>query len=163
MPQNEGKKFEDDFKKSVPQEYWIYRFRDGTGNFGGTKNENVRFQASNICDFEVVTDKYVFLLELKSYKGASISFEGIRDNQIKQMSEIDHEKIKAYFILNFREKEKTFAVEAKKLKEYIENADRGSIPIQWCIDNGIKIDGEKKRTRFRYNLKEFFNRAAQVS
>jgi recombination protein U len=159
--QNEGKKFEEDFKKSVPKEYWIYRFRDGTGNFGGTKNENVRFQASNICDFEVVTDKFVFLLELKSYKGASISFEAIRDNQIKQMSEIEHSKIKAYFILNFREKEKTYAIEAKKLKEFIESSDRKSIPIQWCIDNGIQIKSAKKKARYSYDLTEFFKEVSK--
>jgi recombination protein U len=163
MPQNEGKKFEEDFKKSVPKEYWLYRFRDGTGNFAGGKNENVRFQATNICDFEVVTNELVFLLELKSYKGASISFEGIRSNQINQMSEIDHKKIKAYFILNFREKEKTFAIEAKKLKEFMETTDRKSIPLQWCVDNGIQIIGEKKKVRFKYNLNNFFDEASKIS
>lgn len=156
---NEGKKFEEDFKKSVPKEYWIYRFRDGTGNFNGTKNENVRFQASNICDFEVVTDKYVFLLELKSYTGARISFDGIRDNQIKQMSGIDHQKIKPYFIFNFREKEKTYAVRAKDVRIFMESTDRKSIPIQWCEDFGIEIIGTKKKVRYSYYLKEFFETA----
>ena len=74
MAQNEGKRFEEDIKKSVPSEYFYYRFKDGTGNFNGTKNENVRFQAKNICDCEVMTDNYLFLLELKSHLGKSISF-----------------------------------------------------------------------------------------
>jgi recombination protein U len=103
-----------------------------------------------------MTNEHLFLLELKSHKGVSIGFNCIRDSQLKEMSEIEHKKIKAYFIFNFREKEKTFAIEAKKLRAYIENTDRKSIPIQWCIDNGIKISGEKKKVRWGYDLERFF-------
>lgn len=154
---NEGKKFEEDIKSSVPQGYWIYRFKDGTGNFGGTKNENVRFQASNICDFEVMTEDYLFLLELKSHKGASIGFNCIRDNQIKEMTSIEHKKIKAYFVINFRDKERTFAIAAKELKNFMETANRKSIPLAWCEDNGIEIVGTKKKVRWKYDLETFFN------
>lgn len=105
----------------------------------------------------VVTNEYLFLLELKSHKGTSLPFSCIRKNQIEQMANIDHKKIKAYFIINFREKEKTYAVEAKKLKEYMESTERKSIPIQWCIDNGIMITGIKKKVKYRYLLDDFLN------
>jgi recombination protein U len=155
--QNEGKLFEQDIKKSVSSEYWLYRFKDGTGNFAGGKNENVRFQATNICDFLVMTNEYLFLLELKSHKGTSIPFNCIRENQIEEMSKIEHLRVKSYFILNFRDKEKTYGIEAKKLKEYIEISDRKSVPFDWCRQNGIEITGERKKVRYKYNMNKFFN------
>ncbi|WP_105176875.1 Holliday junction resolvase RecU [Clostridium cagae] len=156
VKKNPGKLFEEDFKKSVPEDCWIYRFKDGTANFGGTKNENVRFQAHNICDFQIMTNDYLVLLELKSHAGASIPFNCIRSNQIEEMSNIQHPKIKAYFIFNFRDYEKTYAIKAKELKLYIDTADRRSILLGWCKANGIEIIGNKKKVRYRYELKSFF-------
>ena len=156
---NSGKEFEKDIKESVPKEYFYYRFKDGTANIGNVKNDAVRFQAHNICDCEIMTDEYLFLLELKTHQGSSIAFNCIRDNQLKEMSNINHKRIKPYFILNFRDKERTFAIEAKKLKEYIETAERKSIPFDWCRENSIEIEAEKKRTRYKYNLEKFFEEA----
>ena len=45
----------------------------------------------------------------------------------------------------------------------MENADRKSIPIQWCIDNGINISGEKKKVRFRYDLNKFFEEVSKIN
>lgn len=159
MPKNAGKMFEEDFKKSVPKDCWVYRFKDGTANFNGTKNENVRFQAHNICDFQVMTDKCLYLLELKSHAGTSIPFNCIRSTQLKEMTEIEHEKIKSFFIFNFRNigNGGTIAVEAHKVKEYIETAERKSIPFSWCEENGIKIGMQLKKVRWRYDLEKFFN------
>lgn len=153
---NPGKKFEEDIKKSVPEWCWIYRFKDGTANFAGEKNSNVRFQAHNICDFMVMSKDILFLLELKSHKGSSIPFNCIREKQIQEMSSINHSNIKPMFIFNFRDKEKTYAVQAIKVKEFIEGAERKSIPIAWCKENGIEIPGKKKITRFRYDLESLF-------
>lgn len=149
---NQGKAFEEDIKKSVPKGCWYYRFRDGTGNFSGSKNENVRFQATNICDCEIMANGNLYLFELKSYDGASIPISGIRPNQLKGLSEIDHKDIKAYFLFNFRKVEKVYAVAANKLKDFIENTERKSIPLQWCVENGIEIPGIKKKVRYRYDL-----------
>lgn len=154
---NAGKAFEEDFKKSVPEECWVYRFKDGTANFSGAKNENVRFQAQNICDFMVMARDNLLLLELKSHAGASIPFSCIRKNQIEEMTKIKHPKIKAYFILNFRDNERTYAILATDLKEYMNNTERKSVPISWCLENGVEIESQKKKVRFRYNLTKFFN------
>lgn len=157
MAKNPGKVFEEDIKKSVPKDCWIYRFKDGTANFSGTKNENVRFQAKNICDFMVMTKDELVLMELKSHASVSIPFDCIRKNQIEEMTKIDHPKIQAYFILNFRDLEKTFAIDAKRLKEFIDTAQRKSIPFSWCLDNGLEIVATKSRTRYRYSLQNFFD------
>ncbi|WP_297428722.1 Holliday junction resolvase RecU [Clostridium sp.] len=159
---NPGKVFEEDFKKSVPEDCWIYRFKDGTANFNGQKNENVRFQAKNICDFQVMTSKKLYLLELKSHASVSIGFDCIRENQINEMTKIDHPRIKAYFIFNFRDLEKTFAIEAIKVRVFMETANRKSFPFTWCEENGIEIKGGKKRTRWSYDLNKFFNETEEL-
>ena len=154
---NEGKRFEEDFKKSVPEKYFIYRFKDGTANFKGTKNENVRFQAHNICDFQVVAENKVFLLELKSYNGVSIPLSGIRKTQLEEMLKASkYKSIEPYFMFNFRPLQKVYAVKVENVQEFIEKAERKSIPVKWCIENGVEIDGIKKKVRFKYNLESFF-------
>jgi recombination protein U len=158
MLNNSGKIFEQDIKKSIPEWCWIYRFKDGTANFNGAKNENVRFQASNICDFMVMAENKLFLLELKTHIGASIPFSCIRKNQIEEMAKVNHDNIEAYFILNFRDFQRTYAVKAKALKEYIEGSERKSIPIKWCIENSLEISAIQKITRFKYNLETLLSR-----
>lgn len=155
---NPGKVFEEDIKKSVPKEYWIYRFKDGTANFSGSKNENVRFQAHNICDFMIMTKENLILLELKSHKGSSIPFSCIRKNQIEEMTKIEHSKIKSYFLLNFRDSEKTYAILAIDLKNYMENSNRKSVPISWCEEHGVEIVAIKKKIRYEYLIKDFLDK-----
>ena len=35
-------------------------------------------------------------------------------------------------------------------------AERKSIPVKWCIENGIEIKGVKKKVIFSYDLEELF-------
>lgn len=154
---NEGKRFEEDFKKSIPEWCWCNRYKDGTANFGGTKNENVRFQAHNICDFEVLAEDKLFLLELKSYNGVSIPLSGIRKTQLEEMLKAnEYKNIRPYFMFNFRPLQKIYAVKVENVQEFVIKAERKSIPVKWCIENGIELEGIKKKTRFKYNLEEFF-------
>ena len=52
---NEGKLFEDDFKSSVPDTCWFYRFKDNAASFA--EGSKTRFTSHNICDFEVFDDE----------------------------------------------------------------------------------------------------------
>ena len=96
----------------------------------------------------------MYLLELKSHKGSSLPFTAISDYQLKGLSGIDYSGIKAYFIINMRDKEKTYAIEAPKIKIYIETSGRKSIPISFMDNEGIEIKGIKRRTRFEYDVGE---------
>ena len=68
---NEGKKFEQDFKRSLDEcsNLWVHRPSD----FGG--GQSGRFTNSSLCDFVVFDDDKpsLYLLELKSVQGKSIS------------------------------------------------------------------------------------------
>jgi recombination protein U len=149
---SEGKQFELDFKASVPSYVWFYRFKDGTANFNGQKNENVRFQAKNICDCELYY-KHLFLLELKSTKEKRIPLSMIRDNQIKELTEAGHfEGILPGFVVNFRSEEETYFLDIWAFNDFVEQETRKSIPLQYFRDNCLKIEQERKRVRYKYNL-----------
>ena len=99
----------------------------------------------------------LFLFELKSYKGASIPLSGIRKTQLEEMLKASNYKnIEPYFLLNFRPLEKVYAIRVQNVQAFIEKAERKSIPVKWCIENGIEIKGVKKKVRFSYDLEEFF-------
>ena len=93
-------------------------------------------------------------MELKSHKGSSLPFAAISDYQLKGLSDIDYSGIKAYFVINMRDKEKTYAIEALKIKTYIETSGRKSIPISFMESEGVEIKGTKRRTRFEYDVGE---------
>lgn len=152
---NAGKSFEQDFIKSVPDTIYHYRFKDGTAGFAGEKNENVRFQAQNICDF-LLFDGRLILLELKSHKGKSIPFSCIRENQLKELSMADNfSGIVPGIVFNFRDINKTYYVLIRHVYYYITHADRKSIPLDWVQENGIEIRQELKKVHYRYYVKEF--------
>lgn len=96
-------------------------------------------------------------MELKTHTGASLPLSCIRKNQIEGMSKINHVRIKAVFIINFRDKEKTYSVDAEKLKSYIEISNRKSILLSFLEEKGIEIIGTKKKVRYKYDLEKFFN------
>ena len=64
---NEGKKFEEDFKKSMDKyNIWNYRLRDSSGSW--SNNKGSRFTPKNICDYIAYNNGKLYLLELKSHK-----------------------------------------------------------------------------------------------
>lgn len=148
---NEGKKFEEDFKKSMDKyNIWNYRLRDSSGSWSNSNGS--RFTPKNICDYIAYNNGGLYLLELKSHKGTSLPYTAISDYQLKGLSNIDYPGIKAYFIINMRDKEKTYAIEAQKIKKYIETSERKSIPISFMDDEGVEIKGIKKRSRYEYDV-----------
>ena len=150
---NEGKKFEEDFKKSMDKyNIWSYRLRDSSGSWSNSKGS--RFTPKNICDYIAYNNWGLYLLELKSHKGSSLPFAAISDYQLKRLSSIDYLGIKAYFIINMRDKGETYAIEALKIKNYIETSGRKSIPISFMENEGIEIKGTKRRTRYEYDVGE---------
>lgn len=151
---NNGKKFEQDFKNSVPTNVWYYRFRDGTASFyGGGDGNNIRFQQNNICDCEIFTGSKLLLCELKSHKGKSIPFNCIRENQIKQMSEAGQfGSIIPLLIINFADCERAFAVHISNFKSLMETSPKKSANITEIQEIGQEIVCTKKISHYRYGV-----------
>ena len=154
---NNGKKFEESFKASVPKNVFYYRFKDGTASWD--KGEATRFQAFNICDcmmFDKITR--LWLCELKSHAGKSLPFSCIRDNQLKEMLQAsEYQFVHPIFIINFRDVEKTFAIDVIKVARFIESGERKSIPIDWLEENGDVIRQRKLQVNYRYDISEYLD------
>ena len=156
IPQNEGKRFEQSIKDSVPDTCWIYRFRDNAASFGN--GTNTRFASSNICDYLCFDDltRTLFLWELKSTKSTSIPISMIRDNQIKSLQEASKHMLVAGFICNFRnENNDTFFIEIGDFIDMVENINKKSFnPSDLEKYGAIRIESHKKRTRYVYNVEK---------
>ena len=149
---NYGKHFENDFIKSIPSHCFTYRFKDAGGWSNAT---NLRFTSSNICDFMVFDGEYLHLLELKSVKGKSFSFNNL-GSHLKEMVQADNfGKVKALYIINFREENKTFIVDAETMQNLV-NGTKKSVNIKELESMKMElIPQELKRTRWKYEfLKE---------
>lgn len=155
--QNEGKKFENDIKQSIPETCWIYRLRDNASSFSG--GDNTRFTSSNICDFIMLHDpsKTLYLLELKSTKSTSIPLSMIRQNQIDGLSEAGKHTLIAGIIINFRnEHNDTFFIHIKDFINMLNLTNKKSFNIKDLENrNAIRIYSNKKRTRYRYDIERF--------
>ena len=43
----------------------------------------------------------------------------------------------------------------EEVVSYMKNADRKSIPVEYCRENGVQIPQKKKRTRYSYDMSYF--------
>ena len=145
---NNGKRFEQDFKKSVPKSVYYYRFRDGTSAWGN--QENTRFQATNLCDCLLYNRGQLHLLELKSYKSTSLPFTAIRKNQIEGLLSASQFGINAGFVIKLNGE--TYYIDVESVDQFIKTSDRKSIPLKFLQDNGIFIPRVKLKVNYRYDI-----------
>lgn len=161
MPKNEGKKFEEDFKKSCDNTdgVFFYRLKDGSASWGG--NDLTRFQAKNDFDNFIYSIYGLCLLELKSTLGKSLPLGNIKQSQIDGLNKAANkniDKLYAGFIINYRDCEETYYISVQQLNDFINKNERKSIPIDFCRDNGLKLSGKKLKVRYRYNIDEFIKK-----
>lgn len=154
---NSGKRFENNFKNSVPKDIFYYRFRDGSSSWGG--NEKVRFQQTNICDCMLFDGKVLYLLELKSTKQKSLPFNNIKKHQIEDLLKAKkYSQIICGLIIEFSGLNECYFVEIEQFKGFYDNADRKSLPIDYCRKNGIKIDLEMKKINKKLDIKSMIEK-----
>lgn len=162
---NEGKKFEEDFKKSFPENYFIYRLRDSGSSFNG-KQDGLRFTITNACDFIAFDPENGLLLplELKSVQGNSLPFTNIKEHQLKELNDFSTKlNVFPFIVINFRGSNKTFFMYIKNLMNFIETTNKKSINIKDVQEFG-GIDAEQyiKKVRSGYKLEIFFNKLKEM-
>lgn len=157
---NEGKKFEDDFKKSVPKDAWYYRLRDGTSTFYGG-NDSLRFQATNLCDCEIYYDG-LYLLELKSHLGKSLPHNQFKIKHLEELAEATQYGVVAGAVINMREVEQTYYLPVDKVLDHINTSGRKSIPLDFMQENGYPVKCQKKKVRYRYDIQGMLDGIKQV-
>lgn len=160
---NEGKKFEEDWKKSIPDHVYYFRIRDPAQSFGN-KSSNTRFSLKNPFDMIMFDGDRLMCLELKSIASGSFPLSMIKDHQIESLSEANqYHNVIAGLILNNRDREQTYFLSIIDFVRYIENTEKKSINICDIVEyNGIMVDAEKKRTRYTYDISLLLKRLDKV-
>lgn len=166
MANNTGKRFEADFKKSVPSYALLYRLPDSAQAFGG--NSNLRFSSKNPFDYLIWDSKkhILYALELKTVAGKVISFERSKDenreihwHQIEGLNKWNkYDGITCGFIIEFRAIEKTVFIDISEFNKLINMVTRKSFNFDDLNNHKIQyliIGQEKIRTRYKYRVDEF--------
>lgn len=140
---NNGKIFESNFKKSIPDDVYFYRYKDGTANWGD--GSYTRFQASNKCDCELFYNGSLYNFELKSHKKKSIPLNCFRQNQIEELNYASKFGIYCGFVVEFSDLKKYYYLSVQKYLEFKKNNERLSIPISYFETETIEIRHKIKR------------------
>lgn len=168
MAKNEGKRFEEDFKKSCPDYSLVYRLPDSAQSFGG--GGKLRFSKKNPFDYILWDSKKhkLYALELKTVSGKSISFERdeedngeIHYHQIQGLNEWNHYNIVCGFLIFFREIETTIFLSIDSFNKLVEIIQKKSFNVSDLETNNIyyeRITQNKVRTRYRYDINSFLRK-----
>lgn len=152
-----GKRFESNFKSSVPKDIFCYRLKDGTANWNTSDKSDTSFQASNICDFILADGEYVVLAELKNHRGKSLPLSCIRPNQLEEMLKYDKFVfVKPMFIVNFEDLNECYALSVEWVKDFIELGQRKSISVSDMREWGTEVPCTKKKVNSVYDLSVLF-------
>ena len=157
-----GKRFEEDFKKSVPDHWYYRRFKDSAGAWAG--GEKTRFTASNECDCLIFnTDTGIlFGLELKSFKGKSMPYKNMNDpkgKKLEKMIDINNKnRCVSGYVLNFRDLGETYFVNTCNIVLLIERRDRKSFAYSDIVFLGLRIPQALKKVRYKYDIERIYNR-----
>lgn len=159
MATKEGKKFEEDIKKSIPENVYCYRIKDPAQSFG-RDSKFTRFSLKNECDFFFYKKPVLIAAELKSNQGTSISFAKTKEekgeikyDQIAFLSSAQRYDIKAGFLLNYRKTNTTYWICISDFLKFIDSTTKKSInEDDLMMYNAIIVPSNRKRTRNTYDL-----------
>lgn len=154
MALNSGKRFEQNFKNSVPSDVFYYRLRDGSSSWD--KSNKTRFQQTNICDCILFNGNYLFTLELKSTKAKSLSYTNIKKHQIDDLLWCNnYANIISGFVIEFDSLNECYFIEINDFKEFYYASNRKSLPIDFCREKGLKIDIKNMKVNRKFNIEKF--------
>lgn len=166
MGKNIGKRFEENWKKSVPENVLYYRPNDSAQSFDLCNSQNkLRFSSKSPCDCFMFTGDVFYTLELKSVGTSSISFERTKEDKgVIHKHQIDnlikfstYKNVVSGFLLDFRISDKTYFCLIEEFKNMIDNLTKKSFNesdlFKWC--NPIIIEKKKLKVNYRYDVKDF--------
>lgn len=167
LASNVGKRFEENWKKSIPDDVMYYRLKDQAQSFGGCNN--LRFSSKNPCDCFLFYSPYFYALELKSVGTSSISFERTKEekgvihyHQIKGLREfVGYKNIIAGFLFNFRKNntETTYYQHINDFDRMINSIDKKSFNEKDLVKfNPVIVNNRKLKVNYRYDVADLLNR-----
>lgn len=152
---NTGKRFENNFRLSVPNDIFYYRFKDGTSSWD--KGTITRFQHKNICDSLLFYGERMFLIECKSHKGKSLPLSRIRDNQVTELLDASkYNGIVAGILVEFSDLREYYFLEINMLLNFtFEYPDKKSIPVKYFTEYAYQLKKELKPVNVKLDIKDF--------
>lgn len=161
---NTGKKFEQNFKASVPKEYYFLRLHDPAVGFTGGASS---FAVSNPFDCLLYTGSMLYCLELKSKNGAITYWrEDFETDGKKHTFEIKKHQIHglqkaapfpgifAGLIMNFRNCGETWCVPIGNFIDYTRELTKKSISAgDAAAMGGLLIPAKKLKVNERYDVR----------
>lgn len=171
---NVGKVFENDFKASVPDYCLLQRLNDPPQSF--SQGAGTRFSIKNPCDFLLfqTRSRILYCLELKSTNKKFMSFENISEENPKKKMIHKHQilglshfgsfpNVTAGFLFNFRSdeigNERTYFQSIQDFMIMYKSLGKWSFnEIDLIMYHGTKLDGEKKRTHYTWNINQMFEK-----
>lgn len=163
MARNIGKKFEDNFKKSIPDYVLTYRPPDSAQGFDVGVSNKLRFSRHSPCDLMLFdgTRNMFLTLELKTFKG-SCSFERNKEEkgiihyyQIEKLKEFaNYKRVVSGFVLDFRSTDHTYFLNINDWDNLISHIEKKSFNEQDLLTyaSPILIEKEKLKVNYRYDV-----------
>ena len=104
----------------------------------------------------------MYALELKSTKGKSLPYNNIKDHQIRDLlwcSEFAN--VISGFVIEFDSTNECYFIEISQFEKFKEQSDRKSLPIDFCRENGLKIEIINKKVNRQFNVEKFLNESVR--
>lgn len=140
-----GKDFEEDFKssfKGTKYEKGLMRLYDACNGFSGVTTP---------CDFVIYSHPNFYCFELKAVQDKRLDFAKIRPNQVEGLSRwAENKGVIAGVLVNFYVYGEIYFIPIDVINLFKANGKK-SINMDMCEKYAYKVDGSKRRTRFRIN------------
>lgn len=174
---NPGKRFENNWKNSVPEDVLYYRLKDSAQAFDtqNKRTSKLRFSLTNPCDCFMFKSPFLYALELKHTSSTSMSFERdkseknkmIHYHQIKGLAEFDrYENTICGFLLNFHhKKDDTETLYFQYIKDFnimISEILKKSLNEKDLMNyNAMIVPSRKMRTNYKYDVNSFMEKTQE--
>lgn len=179
MAKNTGKNFESIIKSNAPDYLKVTRIPDPPQSF--TQREDTKFSKKNPYDFEAFDSihRICYCLELKSVAQKYITYHTCEDDEKKKKSAniqwhqiegltnaSEYNNVIAGFLLNFRldnGEQLLYFLNIKDFNKFRKDTSKKSLNIMDVVlCGGIKINGEKLKVNYRWNLDEFLKSQSKL-
>jgi penicillin-binding protein-related factor A (putative recombinase) len=158
---NEGKIFEQNFRKSIPDDVYYQKLHDSSIGFD-IENSTQRFALKSPYDYILYYRGNMYCLELKSTKNKSISYAGsnpmIKEHQIKELIRAKEKGCIAGFIINFRDTGNTYYLCVEFLNILHKYNGKSSFNEKDIKQFSIGIPARKLKVNYRYDLNPMLGR-----
>ena len=156
MAVNYGKRFEKNFKKSVPEDVWYYRIPDPVEVFSDIKHQ-LSFHIKNPCEQSLLT-----FWKKEFENGKKDQSFMIKKNQIEGLAKIKEYNVNCGFIINFRKSdatESTYYLGIDDFLQFSNETTKKSINEKDVIEyNGVPLQSKKLRSNFTYDVASLFEK-----